>query len=155
MLTSTTYDNTGVKYNVTRVITEDLDFDLAKVGGRFLSSAARTSETLTFPGITHVKYKAYSPMYISQSYSFSYGLNFAAVTGIVFHTFLYNRKDIIAKLRDPKAGGEDIHKRLMRSYKDVPDWWYGLFTIVIIGLGIFTTWCVTFKSLRSQPSAER
>lgn len=114
MLTSTTYDNTGVKYNVTRVITEDLDFDLAK-------------------------YKAYSPMYISQSYSFSYGLNFAAVTGIVFHTFLYNRKDIIAKLRDPKAGGEDIHKRLMRSYKDVPDWWYGLFTIVIIGLGIFTT----------------
>ncbi|KAK4698969.1 hypothetical protein P7C70_g7300, partial [Phenoliferia sp. Uapishka_3] len=51
-----------------------------------------------------------------------YALNFAAVTGMIFHTFLYNRKDIIAKFRDSKAGGEDIHKRLMRSYKDVPDW---------------------------------
>ncbi|KAK4700387.1 hypothetical protein P7C70_g5860, partial [Phenoliferia sp. Uapishka_3] len=113
LLTSTTFDNTGVKYNVSRVITENLDFDLAK-------------------------YKAYSPMYVSVSYSFSYALNFAAVTGIVFHTFLYNRKDIIAKFRDSRAGGEDIHKRLMRSYKDVPDWWYGIFTVLIIGLGIFT-----------------
>ncbi|KAL8286132.1 hypothetical protein RQP46_004620 [Phenoliferia psychrophenolica] len=113
MLTSTTYDNTGTKYNVTRVVSNNLDFDLAK-------------------------YKAYSPMYISESYSFSYGLNFAAVTAIVFHTLLYNRKDIIAKFKDSRSGGEDIHKRLMRSYKDVPDWWYWVFTAVIVGLGIFT-----------------
>ena len=51
-----------------------------------------------------------------------YCLNFAACTSIFVHTFLYNRKQIWARLRNPKAGGEDIRQRLMRAYKEVPDW---------------------------------
>lgn len=77
-------------------------------------------------------------MYISMSYSLSYGLSFAAVTSIVFYTYLYNGKEIWAKFKDAKHGGEDIHKRLMNSYKEVPDWWYGVLTLVVLGLGIFT-----------------
>lgn len=77
-------------------------------------------------------------MYISMSYSLSYGLSFAAVTSIVFYTYLYSGKEIWAKFKDAKHGGEDIHKRLMNSYKEVPDWWYGVLTLVVLGLGIFT-----------------
>ncbi len=84
------------------------------------------------------KYEAYSPMYISLSYSLTYALSFAAVTAMIFHTYLYNGSEIWAKLKNSRSGGEDIHKRLMNVYKEVPDWWYCVLTLVILGLGCFT-----------------
>ncbi|KAI5253070.1 OPT superfamily oligopeptide transporter [Aureobasidium subglaciale] len=113
LLSSSTFDNTGKAYNVTRVVNAHLDFDLAE-------------------------YKKYSPMYISMSYSLSYALSFAAVTAIVVHTYLYNGAEIWAKFKNSRHGGEDIHKRLMRPYKEVPDWWYGVLTVIVLGLGILT-----------------
>ncbi|QSZ35659.1 hypothetical protein DSL72_006781 [Monilinia vaccinii-corymbosi] len=113
LLSSGTFDNTGKTYNITRVVDQNLDFVLSK-------------------------YEQYSPMYISMSYSLSYALSFAAVTAILFHTCLYNGKEIWAKFKNSRSGGEDIHKRLMNSYQEVPDWWYALLTLVVVGLGIFT-----------------
>ena len=113
LLSSSTFDNTGKSYNITRVVDSNLDFVLSK-------------------------YQEYSPMYISMSYSLSYALSFAAVTAIVVHTYLYNGKEIWAKFKNAKHGGEDIHRRLMRSYKEVPDWWYMVLSAVVLGLGIFT-----------------
>ncbi|KAJ6490473.1 OPT oligopeptide transporter [Mycena vulgaris] len=113
LIASSTYDNTGAKYNISKVVNSDYTFN-------------------------EQKYKAYSPMYISTAYSISYALNFAAITGIIFHTYLYNGTEIWAKLRNSREGGEDIHKRLMNKYKDVPDWWYGIVVLVTLGLGIFT-----------------
>jgi OPT family oligopeptide transporter len=77
-------------------------------------------------------------MYISMSYSLTYGLSFAAVTAIVLHTYLYNGSEIWARLKNAQHGGEDVHRRLMRAYKEVPDWWYGILTLVTLGLGILT-----------------
>ncbi|KAB8290067.1 hypothetical protein EYC80_010393 [Monilinia laxa] len=113
LLSSGTFDNTGSSYNISRVVDSNLDFVLSK-------------------------YEQYSPMYISMSYSLSYALSFAAVTAIFFHTFLYNGKEIWAKFKNSRSGGEDIHKRLMNHYTEVPDWWYGLLTLIVVGLGIFT-----------------
>ncbi|OAA58931.1 Oligopeptide transporter OPT superfamily [Niveomyces insectorum RCEF 264] len=113
LLSSTTYDNTGKVYNISRVVDKNLNFVLSK-------------------------YEAYSPMYISMSYSLTYALSFAAVTSIVFYTYLYNGKEIYAKFKNARHGGEDIHKRLMNSYKEVPDWWYGILTVSVLGLGILT-----------------
>lgn len=113
LLSSSTFDNTGASYNVTRVVDENLDFVLSK-------------------------YEQYSPMYISMSYSLTYGLSFAAVTAIIVHTYLYNGAEIWAKFKNARHGGEDIHKRLMGAYKEVPDWWYGVLTAVVLGLGIMT-----------------
>ncbi|KAJ5607526.1 hypothetical protein N7537_004145 [Penicillium hordei] len=114
LLSSGTFDNTGSSYNVTRVLDSALNF----------------SES---------KYKEYSPMYISMSYSLTYGLSFAAVTAIVVHTYLYNGTEIWARLKNAQHGGEDVHRRLMRQYKEVPEWWYGVLTVVVLGLGILTT----------------
>lgn len=85
------------------------------------------------------KYEQYSPMYISISYALTFALSFAAVTAIVVHTYLYNGSEIWAKLKNSRHGGEDIHKRLMNVYKEVPDWWYLALTVVVLGLGIVTT----------------
>lgn len=78
-------------------------------------------------------------MYIPMSYSLSYALSFAAVTALVVHTYLYNRKEIWARLKNASHGGEDIHRRLMRAYPEVPDWWYMVLTVLVLGLGILTT----------------
>lgn len=113
LLSSSTFDNTGATYNISRVVDSNLNFVLSK-------------------------YEEYSPMYISMSYSISYALSFAAVTSIVLYTYLYNGSEIWAKFKNSRAGGEDIHKRLMNVYTEVPDWWYGILTAVVLGLGIFT-----------------
>ncbi|KAJ5946528.1 Tetrapeptide transporter OPT1/isp4 [Penicillium verhagenii] len=113
LLSSSTFDNTGSSYNVSRVVDSSLNF---------LESG----------------YKEYSPMYISMAYSLTYGLSFAAVTAVVVHTYLYNGTEIWARFKDSRHGGEDVHRRLMRAYKEVPDWWYGLLTVIVLGLGILT-----------------
>lgn len=113
LLSSSTFDNTGSSYNISRVVDENLNF-------------------------VQSKYEAYSPMYISMSYSLTYGLSFAAVTAMVVHTYLYNGHEIWAKFKNSRHGGEDIHRRLMNAYSEVPDWWYGILAVVFVGLGIFT-----------------
>ncbi|KAJ6618832.1 OPT oligopeptide transporter [Mycena sp. CBHHK59/15] len=109
LISSSTFDNTGSTYNISKVVNSDYTFN-------------------------EEKYKAYSPMYITTAYSVSYALNFAAITAIVFHTYLYNGSEIWAKFRNSREGGEDIHKRLMNKYKDVPDWWYAIVALVTLGL---------------------
>ncbi|KAF2718410.1 OPT superfamily oligopeptide transporter [Polychaeton citri CBS 116435] len=114
LLSAGTFDNTGSAYNVSRVVNDNLEFVVEK-------------------------YKEYSPMYISMSYSLTYGLSFAAVTAIIVHTYLYNGKEIWAKFKNSRHGGEDIHKRLMSAYPEVPDWWYLIFTVIVLALGMFLT----------------
>ena len=104
LLSSSTYDNTGKKYNVSRVVDSDLNF-------------------------LPEKYHEYSPMYISMAYSLTYALSFAAVTAMVVHTYLYHGSEIWAKLKNARHGGQDVHRRLMLAYKEVPDWWYILLTV--------------------------
>lgn len=72
------------------------------------------------------------------SYSISYALSFAAVTAMVAHTYLYNGSEIWARFKNARNGGEDIHKRLMNKYKEVPDWWYIILTLAVLALGIVT-----------------
>lgn len=111
MLSTTTFDNTAQQYNVSRVLTDDMTLD-------------------------EEAYSNYSPLLIPFSYTISYALNFAAVTAIFVHCALYHGKDIIQKLKDSKHGEEDVHKKLMARYREVPDWWYLVLFLVIFALSI-------------------
>lgn len=111
MLSSTTFDNTATKYNVSRVLTKDLV-------------------------LNEIAYHNYSPLFVPFSYLMSYALNFAAVIAVFVHCFLYHGKDIVQKLKDSKHGGEDVHKKLMARYKEVPDWWYLILFVIVFVLGI-------------------
>lgn len=109
MMSTTTYDHKAKKYNVSKVLNSNLEFDEAG-------------------------YKAYSPLFVPFSYLLSYALNFAACTSLFVHCYLYHGKDIVQKLRDHKHGGEDIHKRLMNNFKEAPDWWYLVLFAISIAL---------------------
>ena len=58
---SGSYDRTGASYDVTKIITNGL-FD-------------------------EEKYKAYSPLFIPATFIISYGVQFAAITAVIVHTF--------------------------------------------------------------------
>lgn len=111
LLSSSTFDNTGNFYNVSNVLDDNLTFN-------------------------QTAYEKYSPLLIPFSYTISYALNFAAVTAVFVHCALYHGKDILNKLKDASHGDEDIHKRLMRNYKEVPDWWYFVLFLVVFALSV-------------------
>jgi OPT family small oligopeptide transporter len=111
ILDNTIRDNTGAAYQVKNVLTADLRLDVQK-------------------------YKDYSPLFLSTGNLWFYGLSFAAITSVLVHTALYERTAISARFRDARVEDEDVHRRLMRKYKEVPDWWYAVVFVVMFALAI-------------------
>ena len=97
---SQSYDNTGSVYNVTKILTPELTLDLTK-------------------------YEAYSPLFLSTTFSLTYGLSFAAISAVIVHTALFHAREIWSKVRAAhNEEEEDVHFRLMKKYREVPSWWY-------------------------------
>ena len=109
------FDNTGKSYDVNRILD----------GGTF----------------NNTKYQAYSPLFLSATFTLSYGLSFAAITAVLTHTFLYNGKQIWNQSRKSMHEQSDIHARLMAKYPQVPEWWYAV---------IFCEWLMRYNLLASK-----
>nr|AGA20372.1 oligopeptide transporter 1 [Phanerodontia chrysosporium] len=105
------FDNTGARYDVTRILSNGTQFDQAK-------------------------YEAYSPLFLSTTFALAYGLSFASITATITHTFLYYRKQIWTQARRAMSEQPDIHARLMSKYVQVPDWWYAVIFVSMFVSGI-------------------
>jgi hypothetical protein len=101
-------------YNVSKILTPDHRFDLAK-------------------------YKAYSPLFLAPAFAMNYGLSFAALTAAIVHTGLFHGKEVWYRWKAAKNQEPDIHMKLMSKYADAPDWWYGALFIFAVALGLATT----------------
>lgn len=112
------WDNTGNRYEVLKVVNEDTTFNEAG-------------------------YKAYSPAYLSASNAFVYGVFFSVYTATITHTILYHRREIFSGVKNlitsksVFADNKDIHTRLMRKYREVPECAYFAVLLVSIALGAF------------------
>lgn len=95
------FDNKGLRYDVSRVINDDLTFNVEK-------------------------YQAYSPLFLSTTFAIAYGLSFASITATISHTFIYFRKQLMIQAKRSMNEQPDIHARLMSRYPQVPEWWYGV-----------------------------
>ncbi|KAJ7315594.1 OPT oligopeptide transporter protein-domain-containing protein [Mycena albidolilacea] len=128
LLSSSTFDNTGASYNISKVVNADFTFNEAKY---------KTYSPISL-GIFRAHIPFRMPLILQRSLVNDSLLNdkwkLKRKTGIIFHTYLYNGSEIWAKFRNSREGGEDIHKRLMNKYKDVPDWWYGIIAFITLGL---------------------
>ncbi|KAL4982997.1 OPT oligopeptide transporter protein-domain-containing protein [Aspergillus falconensis] len=111
---SSSYDNTGQVYNVSRILTPEMTLDKAK-------------------------YESYSPLFLSTTFSLAYGLSFATIIAVLLHAILFHGKDIWARFRRIGQEEEDIHGRLMARFKPVPLWWYGAITLIMIGMALGVT----------------
>jgi OPT family small oligopeptide transporter len=113
------YDRFGNRYKVTKILDKNGFFDQAA-------------------------YEAYSPLYLSASNAFLYGIFFAIYPATIVYAYLYHRHEIIRgfksllKKTNPKAAHRDVHNRLMAVYPEVPEWWYMAILIFAIGLGLIS-----------------
>ncbi|KAJ5902554.1 OPT oligopeptide transporter [Penicillium taxi] len=120
IMSNTLFDNTGSAYNVSKIM----------VNGVFDAEA----------------YEAYSPPYMSASYATMFLCFFGAYLAAIVHVSLFNRHDLsrgfkaIWKWTNARDEHDDIHNRLMKTYKEVPEWWYA--TILAFS---FVIGCIVVK----------
>ncbi|KAI1798991.1 small oligopeptide transporter [Daldinia bambusicola] len=113
VVTSQTYDNTQNAYTVSKVLGDNFTLDLEK-------------------------YHNYSPLFLSPSLALNYGLSFAALTAALVHTALFNGKEIWYRLKTARNQEPDIHLKLMKKYREAPEWWYYALLVVSIAFGLAT-----------------
>ncbi|RHN58036.1 putative oligopeptide transporter, OPT superfamily [Medicago truncatula] len=117
LITSSTFDSTGTKYNISRILNEatfEIDMDA---------------------------YNNYSKLYLSILFAFDYGLSFASLTATVSHVFLFHGKMIIQAWRKTttalKGQAGDVHTRIMkRNYEQAPEWWFMTILVLMIILAL-------------------
>ena len=95
------YDRFGDPYDVKRVLNDDHEFDPAK-------------------------FAEYSPLYLPASFAITFLIAFALSSTMIVHTVLYHGKTVLHGLTQTRIEKDDIHAKLMRSYPEVPDWWYAV-----------------------------
>lgn len=113
MQDSTAWDNTGNTYDVSQILTPRLTLDEAK-------------------------YKAYSPLFLSTNFALCYGVSFATYIAVLVHTYLYNGSEIWQRYKLARNQDADVHLKLMRKYRDSPEWWYGVVFVILLALGFVT-----------------
>jgi len=97
-----------VRYNTSRILTPELTLDVAK-------------------------YKAYSPLFLGTFFTLCYGLAFASLSSIIVHTAIFHGQEIWQRGKLARNQDADVHLKMMRKYRDTPDWWYyGLFIILFM-----------------------
>ncbi|KAG1366730.1 oligopeptide transporter 3 [Cocos nucifera] len=90
----------GQKYDTTKVLTPQYD----------LNEAA---------------YDSYGKLYLSPLFAISIGSGFARFTATLTHVFLFHGSDMWRRSKSAmKSIKLDVHAKLMKKYKEVPQWWF-------------------------------
>jgi len=123
------WDHFGERYKVKSIIDENGIFDAAK-------------------------YEAYSPPFLSAANIVVYMFFFALYSATVTYGVLYHRQEIMMGIRDiwtnlrQRKGSEntqksdlDVHNRLMKEYKEVPEWWYMICLAIAVAVGMVGIAC--------------
>ena len=71
-----------------------------------------------------------TPFVLSTTFAISYGLSFASILATITHTICFHGRDLIASLKAKEK--PDVHNRLMKAYKPVPEWWYLVVFLVFL-----------------------
>ena len=94
-------------------------------------------------------YETHGPFYLSASFTVAYFTSFINIAAVFSHVFLWYGADVYRQFREAlqqlENQDEDDHNRLMRSYKDVPDWFYVVFLLVFSGVMIVSGELTAFK----------
>ncbi|OAY57568.1 oligopeptide transporter 7 [Manihot esculenta] len=107
------FTSAGEKYNISAIIDQNFHIDMDA-------------------------YEREGPLYLSTLFAMIYGLNFACLAATVVHVFLFHGRDIWQLSKSAfQEKKMDVHTKLMRKYKRVPEWWF----LCILVLNIVATIC--------------
>ncbi|KAI8810324.1 OPT oligopeptide transporter protein-domain-containing protein [Cladochytrium replicatum] len=91
------------------------------------------------------KYNEVGPIYISDLFAVTYLVDFIVLPAMVAHVVVWYGKDIVRQFKAAvkQINDEtDIHNKLMASYADIPEWFYGgwllIWTIALCLVCAFT-----------------
>ncbi|KAJ9606745.1 hypothetical protein H2200_008754 [Cladophialophora chaetospira] len=147
ILSSAVFDNTGKPYDVSKILTPDFLFDkvaydnyskvylpityVLSYGVQFAALAALLTHTTCWHGrdIWRQSQQAF------QDRQEKSDADYQAVPSNDHHTDTHDLRRVDSQTI--KAGGEDVHNRLMRRYPDVPMKWYALTFVTMLAVGIF------------------
>lgn len=85
-----------------------------------------TEKILNIPEYTinMTKYEEYSPILLGPSFALSYGMGFAGLIATITHVALFYGPDVWNRAKNSRSDEPDIHMKLMRRYKEAPEWWF-------------------------------
>lgn len=63
-------------------------------------------------------------------------MGFAALISTVTHVALFYGPDVWNRARNAKYDEPDIHLKLMRKYKEVPEWWFLIIFAISFACGL-------------------
>lgn len=86
--------------------------------------------------VNETAYKEYSPILLGASFSLSYALGFAGLISTVMHIVLFYGGDVWNRAKNAKYEEPDIHLKLMRRYKETPEWWFLAIFVVSLAFGL-------------------
>lgn len=102
------FTTSGQKYDTTKVLTREFDLNVAA-------------------------YESYGKLYLSPLFAISIGSGFLRFTATIVHVALFHGGDIWRQSRSAMSSAAakmDVHAKLMRRYKQVPQWW---FLVLLVG----------------------
>ncbi|CAM6032824.1 unnamed protein product [Sphagnum compactum] len=83
--------------------------------------------------LNETAYESYGRLHLSTFFAFTYGVGFAALTATLSHVILYHGWEIWQRSKSALSEKPDVHARLMKEYKEVPQYWFlGLLAAMII-----------------------
>ncbi|KAH6896503.1 OPT family small oligopeptide transporter [Thelonectria olida] len=108
------FDHFGQKYNTSIILTPDFTFN-------------------------QTAYEEYSPLMLGAAFSLTYGMGFAGLTSTLAHVALFYGSDIVARTKDARKEPADVHLKLMRKYKEAPEWWFAAIFVVSFVFGMIAS----------------
>ncbi|ROV96080.1 hypothetical protein VPNG_09161 [Cytospora leucostoma] len=108
------FDHFGNSYNTSRILTPDFTFN-------------------------QTAYEEYSPLMLGAAFSLTYGMSFAALISTVVHVALFYGKDVWNRARAATYEEADIHLKLMRRYREAPEYWFATVFAISFAFGMIAS----------------
>ncbi|KDP41518.1 hypothetical protein JCGZ_15925 [Jatropha curcas] len=124
IISSHLFNRRGQLYNVSAIVNDKFEIDLQE-------------------------YEKEGNLYLSSFFAITYGVGFAAIVSTLVHVGLFNGKEIVQQFRASYNGKEDIHTRLMKKYKGIPNWWFYL--TLMLSLILSLVMCIFMKEQIQMP----
>lgn len=87
--------------------------------------------------LNEAAYNDYGKLYLSPLFAISIGSGFLRFTATLTHVLLFNGRDIWRQSKSAVNSAKlDIHAKLMKNYKQVPQWWFLILLAGSIGISL-------------------
>ncbi|KAG5921593.1 hypothetical protein E4U42_005788 [Claviceps africana] len=89
--------------------------------------------------VNETAYEQYSPILLGATFSLSYCMSFATLASTITHCALFYGGDIWRRARSYKSEEADIHMKLMRKYREAPEWWFATAFAISFAFGMIAS----------------